>query len=259
MATTAPQANVSQTVLKAIDVLECIASAERPLTAPEVARQCGLSRPTAYRLLTTLQSRGYVATDEQSGPYHLGMSVLSLSKNLLDHLDLRDVAKPYLRELSHNSHETTHLGILDDLAVFYVDKVESSQAVRMTSMIGARHPLYCTAMGKAILAFLPIEERNTLIERIDFKARTPQTIADIADLKKHLENVRAQGFAIDDMEDVDGIRCVGAPIFNHQGHVFAAISISGPAYRLSIAKLTELSNLVMNATNKISSQLGHRP
>ena len=258
MATGTPQANVSQTVLKAIDVLECIATAKDPLSAPEVAQQCGLSRPTAYRLLTTLQSRGYIA-NEQTGLYHLGMSVLNLSKNLLDHLDLRDLAKPYLSELSRNSHETTHLGILDDLAVYYVEKVESSQAVRMTSVIGASNPLHCTAMGKAILAFLPEEQRTALVKRIDFEARTPQTITDIATLNKYLETVREQGFAIDDMEDVEGIRCIGAPIFNHEGIAFAAISVSGPAYRLSIARLTELSNSVLNAAKKISSQLGYTP
>jgi IclR family KDG regulon transcriptional repressor len=252
------ESNLIQTVLKALDVMECLASTDRPLSTLEVAQLCGLSRPTAYRFLTTLLTRGYVASN-QNGHYHLGTRVLTLSKGLLDRLDLTELDRPELRELSQASNETVHFAILDDTEMLYIDKVESSQPVRMHSTIGARNPLHCTAIGKAVLAFIPVEERNALLDRITFIPRTPNTITDRAALAEHLELVYTRGFAIDDIENEEGIRCVGAPVFNHTGRVFAAISISGPAYRLSIPRLLELSTLVITAANAISKKLGYVP
>lgn len=249
-------ANLTQSVLKALDILECLATASQPLSAQEVARHCGLSRPTAYRLLNTLLTRNYVTSSEGSGRYQIGAKALSLGKGFLDRLDLPELAKPNLRELSLVSRETVHLGILDGTTVLYVGKVDGPQSVRMHSAIGTRNPLYSTAMGKAILAFIPCAERQELLEQIALTARTPNTITDLAVLTEHLERVRAQGFAIDDMEDQEGIRCVGAPIFDHTGRVTAAISISGPAYRLSNSRLRELAESVMTASRAVSTKLG---
>jgi IclR family acetate operon transcriptional repressor len=252
-------ANLTQSVLKALDILECLATVNEPLSAQEVAQHCGLSRPTAYRLLNTLLTRNYVTSSEGSGRYQIGAKALSLGKGFLDRLDLPELAKPELRELSRVSRETIHLGVLDGPAVLYVGKVDGPQSVRMHSAIGTRNPLYCTAMGKAILAFLPCADRKGLLEQITLKARTPHTITDRAALADHLERVRAQGYAIDDMEDQEGIRCVGAPIFDHTGRVTAAISISGPAYRLSNSRLQELATSVTGASEAVSEKLGYVP
>jgi DNA-binding IclR family transcriptional regulator len=257
MPKTSRAANLTQSVLKALDILEYLASANRPLSAQEVAQRCGLSRPTAYRLLNTLLTRNYVTSSRGSGRYQIGPMGLSLGKSFLDRLDLPELAKPKLRELSQVSRETIHLGVLDGPAVLYVGKVDGPQSVRMHSAIGTRNPLYSTAMGKAILAFIPCAERKELLDQITLVARTPSTITDRAALADHLERVRAQGFAIDDMEDQEGIRCVGAPIFDHTGRVTAAISISGPAYRLSNSRLQELATSVMEASEAISEKLGY--
>ena len=144
------ESNLSQTVLKALDILECVADADRPLSAAAVAKRCDVSRPTAYRLLCTLAERGYVAHVEGSA-YRLGAQALSLSKKVLDALDLPELAKPHMRNLSDVTNETVHLSILDNTEILYIAKVESSQSVRMASNIGARNKLHCTAMGKAIL------------------------------------------------------------------------------------------------------------
>lgn len=256
MPKTSRAANLTQSVLKALDILECLAAANQPLSAQEVAQHCGLSRPTAYRLLSTLLTRNYVTSSEGSGRYQIGAKALSLGKSFLERLDLPELAKPDLRELSHVSRETVHLGVLDGTAVLYVGKVDGPQSVRMHSAIGTRNPLYSTAMGKAILAFIPCKERQALLEQLTLVARTPNTITDLAVLTDHLERVRAQGFAIDDMEDQEGIRCVGAPIFDHTGCVTAAVSISGPAYRLSNARLRELAEAAMTASRALSTKLG---
>lgn len=252
------EANLSQTVLKALDILECVADADRPLSAAEAAKRCEVSRPTAYRLLSTLVTRRYVAQVEGSA-YRLGTQALSLSKKVLDSIDLPDLAKPYMRQLSDVANETVHLSILDKTEILYIARVESSQSVRMTSTIGTRNKLHCTAMGKAILAFLPGSDRAKLIEQLKLTGRTTATITDRPALVEELANVRAQKFAIDNEESEEGVRCVGAPIFDRTGRVFAAVSISGPAYRLSVSRLNALSSLVIDTTNAISGHLGHVP
>ena len=253
-----PESNLAQTVLKALDILECIASAERPLSASEVARVCQVSRPTAYRLLLTLAARGYVAQVNGSH-YRLGTQALSLSKKVLDSLDLPELAKPYMRRLSDVANETVHLSILDKTEILYIDKAESSQSVRMHSTIGTRNKLHCTAMGKAILAFLPDEERTRLIEQLKLLPCTATTITDKEALAAELNSIRTKKFATDDEESEEGVRCVGAPIFDYTGQVFAAISVSGPAYRLSISRIDALAPLVIDTARASSSQLGSVP
>lgn len=252
-------AGLTQSVLKALDILECLASASRPLSAQDIARQCAQSRPTTHRLLVTLLARGYVKTTQDSAQYQLGSKILSLSKNFLEHLNLPELARPGMRELSRITNETVHLAVLEGAETLYVAKVNSPQSVRMGCTVGTRNALYCTAMGKVLLAFLPSEERDTLLEQITLVPRTPNTITDRAALDQHLEMVRAQGFAIDDIENEEGIRCVGAPIFDHTGRAAAAISVSGPAYRLSNAQLQELAETVIETCGAISAELGYTP
>lgn len=250
------ESNLSQTVLKALDILECVALAEQPLSAAEVAKLCGIPRPTAYRLIRTLTTRGYVAQDDETH-YRLGTQTLSLSQNVLDSLDLHELAQPYLRQLSDITNETAYLSMIDDDEILYIGKAESSQSVRTHTKIGSRNKLHCTSMGKAILAFLPENDRNELVKRLELNANTPTTITDQNALLGELTKIHAQKYSIDNEESEEGVRCVGAPIFDHNGNVLAAISVSGPAYRLSVARLTALSNLVIDTAMTISSRLGY--
>jgi DNA-binding IclR family transcriptional regulator len=251
------EVDLTQSVLKALDVLECLASANQPLSAQDVAQRCDLSRPTTYRLLVTLLTRGYVKSAQNSARYQIGARALSLGRSFLDHPDLSGLAKASMCKLNQISNETVHLAILDGTDMLYVGKTDSPQSVRMHSTIGTRNALHCTAVGKAVLAFLSMEERAALLDKITLAPHTPNTITDRAALEKHLELVRAQGFAIDDVENEEGIRCVGAPIFDHLGRAIAAISISGPAYRLSKAQLEALSKAVIQAGRAVSAELGH--
>lgn len=253
-----PEANLIHSVIKAMEVLDCLAAANGPLSAPEVGRRCGLSRPTAYRLLITMATRGYIATTEE-GTYHLGPRVLSLGQSLLDSLDLLELSKPEIHELNQAADETTLLAILDQTEILYVYTVESSQPVRTYSKAGKRNPLYCTGLGKAVLAFLPAEKRNALLDQMTLAPRTAKSIVDKTALVEHLKQVQAQGFAIDDLECEDGVRCVGAPIFDYKGEAFAAVSVSGPAYRVTEARVQELAPLVVKAARNISGKLGYLP
>jgi DNA-binding IclR family transcriptional regulator len=248
----------SQTVLKALLVLECVADADRPLSAAEVAKLCKISRPTAYRLLSTLAVRDYVT--QVNGPYfRLGTQALSLSKKLLDSIDLPDLARPYLRELGDATNETVYLSTLQDAEILYIAKVESTQSIRTSCFIGTRNNLYSTSMGKAVLAFLPAAEQARLIEQIDLMPLTSKTIVNRDALVEELANIRKRRYAIDDEENEAGVRCVGAPIFDRTGRVIAAISVSAPAYRFSIHHVEEVSSLVLDITSTISARLGYAP
>lgn len=247
---------LSQTVLKALDVLECVASSGEPLSAAQVAQSCKISRPTAYRLLSTLVARGYVAAADEAR-FRLGTQTLSLSKKVLDSIDLPDVARSYMRQLSELANETINLSIREGTEIIFIARVESSQSIRMMSTIGTRSHLHSTSMGKAVLAFLPDEEQAALVERLVLTPCTAATITERTLLIKELVNVRKQGYAIDNEENEAGVRCVGAPIFDHTGYPFAGISISGPAYRLSLAQLKALSRPLLEATHAISVRLGH--
>lgn len=246
---------MSRTVLKALDVLECIAYSGQSLSAPEVAERCGLTRPTTYRLISTLAARGYVASG-QDGRYRLGTKMLSLSKRLIEHAQLPQLARPDLELLCQEAGESVHLGVLEDIEVLYVDKVESVSAARMYSVVGVRNPLHSTSLGKAILAFLPDSERSMLLSRINYTERTPSTITNREELEAHLKMVRDQGFAIDDVENEEGIRCVGVPVLGNAGLPIAAVSVSGPVVRMTPTRAQELAPALQETGRRISQKFG---
>ena len=246
------------TVKKAMDVLDCLGRTGTPLSAGEIGGKLNMSRSTVYRLLTTLATGGYVAQDVVNpGKYRLGFRILGLASSLLDGIELRQQALPFLEELRDLANETVHLVSMDEGQVTYIDKVECSQAVRMHSAIGRQGFAHSTAVGKAMLAFMPYEVVGRIIEAHGLPACTPHTITDEGALLKELERVRGQGYAIDDAENEEGIRCVGAPIFDHRGEPVAALSVSGPAFRMTPQRLQELSAPVKATAFKISRQLGY--
>jgi IclR family transcriptional regulator, KDG regulon repressor len=246
---------VSRTVFKALDVLECLAYSGQPLSAPEVAERCGLTRPTTYRLISTLAARGYVASG-QDGRYRLGTKMLSLSKRLIEHAQLPQLARPDLEALCQQAGESVHLGVLEDNEVLYLDKVESVSAARMYSVVGTRNPLHSTSLGKAILAFLPSGDRDMLLSRISYTQRTPNTITNREQLERDLENIRQQGYAVDDIENEEGIRCVGVPVLGNSGLPIAAISISGPTVRMTRERARDLAPALQETGHRISEKFG---
>jgi DNA-binding IclR family transcriptional regulator len=254
---------LSGTVLKALDVLDCLAQHARPMTAQEIAKACSMSRPTAYRLLTTLMSRGFVRTDG-SYNYLLGTKLLVLGKIVLDSLDLQEIARPLLHELCEVSGETANLSILDGTEILYIGKEESPQTadnrsfVQLRSAIGTRLTVHCSAMGKAILAYLLPEECQAIMSQITpLKSFTRYTINNPDTLLHELERIRQHGYAIDDREVDEGTRCVAAPVFSNTGRVIAAMSIAGPAYRLTLEHLHQLAKEVTRVTQVLSAQLGY--
>jgi IclR family acetate operon transcriptional repressor len=247
------------TVKKAMDILDCLAGARKPLSCSEIGRRLGMPRSTAYRLLTTLAIGGYVVSDSDGfgKRYRLGFKILELASRLLDGMELRRQALPFLRELRDATEETVHLVVADGAQVTYIEKVDSLKTVRMHSAVGRQGYMHSTAVGKAILAYSNGDPTKTL-EQQGLPALTPKTITSKNALLEELEVVREQGYAVDDGENEDGIRCVGAPVFDHQGEVIAALSVSGPSFRFSLERVRELSGVVKGAALQVSRQLGYR-
>jgi len=252
------ETGLTLTVKKAMDILDCLGETGDPLSASEISRKLDMSRSTVYRLLTTLATGGYVSQDPTNPEkYRLGFKIPELASSLLNSIQLRQQALPFLRELRDIANETIHLVVMDRDKVTYIEKVECSQAVRMHSAIGRRGFVHCTAVGKAMLAFMSKTEVEGIVSKHGLFARTPNTITDKETLLRELERVRRQGYAVDDIENEEGIRCVGAPIFDHQGKPVAALSVSGPAFRMTMERVIELTEAVTSTATKISRQLGY--
>jgi DNA-binding IclR family transcriptional regulator len=247
----------SQTLDRALRVLIKVSeSGAEGLSLAECTALLGYSKPTTHRIMRTLAGHGLLRNDGERGVYTLGLTTLRLGMDFLEQLDLRREALPLIRELAERTGETVHLGILDGAEVVYIEKVESSHAVRMFSRIGHRMPACSTGLGKAILAFLPREEVETILpERLP--RRTPSTITDRAAFVAHLADLRRLGYSTDNIENEEGIRCAGAPVFDHTGAVCAAISIAGPASRVTPERFPELGTLVRDTAQRISARIGY--
>jgi IclR family KDG regulon transcriptional repressor len=242
---------------KLIDILEIIAEAKSSKTVNDVVDICGMSRPNAYRYLMTLQNNGYVLQNDD-GSYHLGPKLLYLAKQYLNQFNWLQAAQDIMKELSQTSNETVHMGILDETEIVYMARVDSPQSIRMFSEIGSRNPVHCTAMGKALLAFMDNNLRESILSQIDLEPKTKNTITDVNELRNELEIIKKNGYAIDDIENEDGVRCIGTVINNAYGQAVCALSISGPAFRLNLENLKDLSVPLMDAAKRISQVYEHQ-
>jgi IclR family transcriptional regulator, KDG regulon repressor len=223
----------------------------------ELSRELGVAKSTTHRLLSTLFSQGYVQKSRQLDTYALGLKLVEMGQHVVHNLDIRTVAAEPLHQLMRQTGETTHLVMLDNDEVVYVDKIESPATIRMYSKIGKRAPLHCTGVGKALLAFLAVSERDEIIGRIPFKPYTQYTITNTDRFVRHLEEIRQQGYAVDDEEHEEGIRCVAAPVFDHEGGVAGGISVSGPTLRVTEDKLDDFAHKVLACAKEISRRLGY--
>lgn len=247
--------SVSTTLIKGLDLLMMVARAKPGgLRLVDLQRQAKADNAVLLRLLNGLQQRDFVRRDEDAR-YRLGPAAMELAHSFLADIDVRNAAVSTMRSLVAEAGETVHLGTLRDVSVLYLDKIEAEQTIRMHSQIGRLMPAYSTALGKAMLAAGPTE----LVERVigaGLPSRTPRTITTPDGLRHELKTVRARGFAIDDLENEEGVRCVGAAILDHQDAVVAALSISAPAFRFSLEDAHRLGPMIARAAQDVSAQLG---
>lgn len=247
--------DASTTLIKGLDLLLVVARAKPGgLRLVDLQRETRADNAVLLRLLNALQLRGFVRRDANAH-YHLGPAAMELAHSFLAGSDVRRAAAAAMRKLAADAGETVHLGTLQDLSVLYLDKIEAERTIRMHSQIGRLMPAYCTALGKAMLAAGPAQ----LVQRVvlaGMPPRTAHTITTRDRLLEELDFVRARGYAIDDLENEEGVRCVGAAILDHQNAVAAALSVSAPAFRFSLEDAHRLGPRVVEAVREISAQLG---
>ena len=242
---------------RGLHILEMFSQSEGGMSASQVAKLSGLPVSTVHRFLVNLESAGYLNCSG-TGIFHLGIACFSLGQAARGQLDIRRLSLPYLRELNVQTRETIHLTVRFGLSAVYVEKLDSPEPLRIFSRIGAAVPLHCTGVGKAILAYMPQDEFAKILPQIEFKRLTANSIGNSQELETQLQKVRRNGHAFDLEENEPHIRCVAAPILDHTGAVNASLSITGPAVRMSHARLKQLGPLVQEAGWKISRELGYQ-
>lgn len=254
--------NLVQAIERVSLILNSLGQNPHGISIRDLSSEVKLPKATTHRLLSSLHYFGYVRQDPKTRNYYLGFKLLDLGNLLLSQLDLRKEAELFLRELAEKTKETVHMVFLEGDEIVYIDKVEwahNPSGLRMASRVGLRNPAHCCAVGKVLLSFLSEEEVDRMLEEKTLVRRTENTITNPIKLKEHLRLVRIQGYAIDEEENEKGIRCVAAPIFNEAGKAVAAISISGPAFRVTRKVVQDtLKKEVMETARKISERLGYR-
>lgn len=249
--------DVVQSVDRALSILEVLSDYNEGLGVTEISDKVGLHKSTVHRLLGTLIYKGYVTQDAESNKYKVTLKLFELGNKKVEDMDILTASKPYTKELMKRVNEVVHLVIREDNKIVYIDKVEADNTIRMASTVGKRNPLYCTSVGKAILAQLPREEVEKVWNSSEIEKLTESTITGLEDMKKELETVRKKGYAVDNEENELGVRCIGAPVFNRFGEVEGAISISGPTIRVTEDRVEKFAKDVVKYAGLISKELGY--
>jgi DNA-binding IclR family transcriptional regulator len=247
-----------QVLDRALAILDKLSADGPDLSLGEISEKVELHKSTAHRLIMVLERHKLIERNSVNGRYRLGLKLFELGTRAVSQLDLRERARPFLERLVLETSETVHLCILDDSEVVYLDKVEPARSVRMATSVGRRNPAHCTAVGKAIMAYLSDVQVEEIVRKQGMKAMTVHTITSLIELKKELIAVRERGYAIDNEEIEEGVRCVGCVVRNFSGEPLAAISVSAPAFRLTKDKMKGLSQAVVTVANALSRELGFK-
>jgi len=242
-------------VERALDILLCFRQDEPVLSLTQIAEQVGMHKSTVHRLLATLENRRFVHRDKATGLYRLGFRFIEMASLVLQDVDLRRWAQPYLQRLSAECGETIDLAVMDGSYVIYLDVVESPQRVKIAAAVGQRLPAFCTASGKAFMAYLPIEEVRNILGK-GLAKYTEHTLLSLPDLYDDLRLTRERGFAISEQEFENDIHAVAAPILDSGGYPVAVIAIVGPSFRLSRERMLMLGQSLRATTNAIAHEVG---
>jgi IclR family acetate operon transcriptional repressor len=243
---------------RGLRLLHLFSESPSGLTAKQVAGLSRLPVSTVHRFLQNLVTAGFLSCDGD-GQYHLGIACFAIGQAAVRQLDIRRLSLPYLRELNQQTRETIHLTVRHGLSAVYVEKLDSPEPLRIHSRIGASVPLYCTAVGKVMLAYMPQEERDRILPELQVKRLTPNTVGNLQELETELYRVRKNGYACDMEEHEMHIRCVAAPIWDHTESVQSSLSLTAPLVRMPVNRLRQLAPLIQAAGLQVSRELGYRP
>jgi IclR family transcriptional regulator, KDG regulon repressor len=248
-----------QSVDRAINILEVLASERSGLGIVEISQRVTLPVSSVHRLLSTLVDRHFVAQDLHTGHYRVGVGSFEVGTAFLRQVRLTDIARQHLQELSKATRETVNLALRDGDSAAYVDQVQSDRELQVMPRPGARMPLYCTGVGKVFLAGMTESQRQEVLERLDLAPRTKYTKTTVEDVLDNVREVQRMGYAVNDQELHLGVRCVAAPVLDHLGETCAAISVTGSPTHLYDEHLKFVVARLCNVARLISDELGYRP
>jgi DNA-binding IclR family transcriptional regulator len=231
---------------------------QRDLGVTELSRRLGMAKSTVHRILATLTAEGLLEREPSTGTYRLGLAMYDLGANVPIHRDIHQVALPVMESLRQRTQESAHIAVRDGREVVYVERVESQQAVRTFMRIGHRNSAHCTSTGKVLLAFLPQEQLDSLLEGWELEPKTDRTITDHEMLRADLKRVRSRGYGTNVNEGQYGVASVAAPIRDSRGEVLAALSLVGPTMRISQRSLRQFAGMVVEGADTVSERLGYR-
>lgn len=247
----------SQSILKALDLIDALVNASAPLSLNELSKLVERPVPTVHRLLRTLALRGWV--EGVGGRYRLTLRLFEIGMAVVERIDIVAEARPECEALSRELEETVHMGVRSGASVVYVLKIDTPRSMRLISQLGLHLPLYCTALGKAMLAAMDPSDRATLIDQMTLEPRARNTITDRETLLQELVTIAGRGWSVDNEELDVGLVCVGAPVFDRTGGLAGAISVSGPKARLPEARWEAIGGRVRSTADGVSRRLGYRP
>jgi IclR family KDG regulon transcriptional repressor len=242
-------------VERALDILLCFTRDEPTRSLTQIAETVRMSKTTVHRLLATLENKRFITRDQVTGFYRLGLRFIEMASLVLQDVDLHRWAQPYLHKLSTQFGETVDLSILDGSDVIYLDVVESPQRLKLAAAVGQRLPAFCTASGKALLAFLPEDQIRKILGE-NLTRYTDCTPVSISDILSELRVTAERGYAVSEQEYERDINAVAAPIFDADHHPIASIAIVGPSFRLTKDRLPELGESIRRMTQLISNEVG---
>jgi DNA-binding IclR family transcriptional regulator len=241
-------------VERALDVLSCFSSETPELTMTQIAEQTGINKSTVHRYLATLEGKRFVERNPSTGIYKLGIRSLQMAYLTLEHNKLRRLASTYLRQLCEQYLENVNLAVLDEADVIYIDIVESPQRVKLAAAVGQRLPAFSTASGKAILACLPREKVERILDQ-GMRAYTPHTIQSREAYFEDMRRSYERGFAISEQEYEEGINAVAAPIFLGNNEPVGSVSIAGPSYRFTRERMLEIGAKIVGTAQEIAREI----
>lgn len=249
-----------QAIERAVAILGAFTGDDADLRVSDIAQRVGLHKSTAHRFLVNLEAAGMVEKVARTGRYRLGLRLFELGSLVMQRMNLWDEALPFLEDLVRSTGETGHMAVLEAGEAVYVERVEARRALRVPSAIGRGYPAHATNLGKVLLAFLSADEVARIVSEKGLEGFTDHTITDAGRLAEDLAIIRERGFSVDNEEYDEGLRCIGAPIWDHTGTVVAALGIGGPVTRVTPDRIDELAAVVMDAARGLSRRLGgYRP
>jgi DNA-binding IclR family transcriptional regulator len=257
MAKREKESYVIQSVTNALNLLEQFKADRDELGVTELSKRLSLHKNNVFRLLATLEAKGYIEQNKATENYRLGVKSLELGQTFIKQLGLVRQAKPFLKEIVEKCNEMAYLGTIRQNSVIYLDGEEANQTVKVANRVGWRLPIHCTAIGKAQIAYASEEEWDKLGILDHMERFTPNTIIDRAEFTKHIKEITKRGYALDDEEYNLGVRCVGVPLRDYTGRVVGGISVSGPSFRMTDEVLKKkIIPAVAEAGEKVSKRLG---